>query len=131
MSGIDFNYAELNALAADIAKAPAAAKRDIPKALHVTSRKVRDGWREKLSGSPGLSQVAPTINYDIKTATVFGTGAFESEIGADRSRGSAKLANISEFGTPFHPPRGFGLAALQEQVADFEKGLGLAAGDIL
>lgn len=129
--GIDIDFSDFTRLAADIAEAPDTAKKNIPKALAVTAHKVRDGWRDRLSGSPGLSQVAPTINYDIEKATVFGAGVFTAEIGPDRSKGPAKLANISEFGTPFHPPRGFGLAALQEQVADFEKGLGFAVGDIL
>lgn len=129
--GFSFDYAEFDRLAADIAEAPREARKGIRKAVEVTSRYVKDGWNTKLSGSEGLSQVAPTIDYEIKGDTVFGTSEITSEIGANRSDSSAKLANISEFGTTYHPPRGYGHAALQENIPDFEKGLGMAIGDIL
>lgn len=128
---ISIDFSDFDRLAADLAEAPEEAKRNIPKALEYTARNVRDGWRGRLEASPGLEGLPYAITYDIDKNTVFGVDEYRAEIGADKSRNQGPLANISEFGSIKHPPRGYGLASLQEQQADFEKGLGIAIGDIL
>lgn len=126
-----FDYGEFDRLSADIAEAPKNANKGIMAAFKVTSHNVRDGWREKLSGSPGFEALPYAITYDVEQRSIFGVGMVTAEIGADKSRAQGPLANISEFGSIKHPPRGYGHAALQEQHPDFEKGLGIAIGDIL
>lgn len=126
---MDFDFSDITRLVADLADVPKKSEKHITTAVKVTALKVKQAWRGKVAGSPGLGGIAPSINFDIKHNTVFGSDFTEAEIGADKGKAQGDLANVSEFGTPFHPPRGFGLAALQENIGDFEKGLGNAVDD--
>lgn len=132
MSGIEFDFTELNRLTADIAEAPRSAANNVRKAVEVTARHVKDGWKGRVEGSEGLEGLSRALSYDITGGSGIRADSIEAEIGFDKSRGGqSPLGNISEFGSIKHPPRGYGLASLQEQIPDLEKGLGMAIGDIL
>jgi hypothetical protein len=128
--GFSIDFSEFDKLTADIAAAPREAAPNISKAIEVTARHVKDGWKGRVEGSVGLEGLSRALSYDIKGGAGIRADAIEAEIGFDKV-GQGSLGNISEFGSIKHPPRGYGLASLGEQQADFEKGLGMAIGDIL
>lgn len=128
---IDFDFSELDRLAAQIDAAPAVAGTYIRRALEVSARHVKDKWAEKLEGEPRMPHAHRSITYDVKTFQGFGVSILEAEIGAETGRLQAPLVVINEFGAPANntPPRGYGHAALKETEADYEEGLGKAIAD--
>ena len=126
-----FDFSELDRLAADIGEVPAKSGPKIRKALEVTSRYVRDSWRDKLKGSISFKHLPGAVTYDIVTFQGFGASVFQAEIGFDKGRPQGALGNLSEFGKPGQAPMGFGHASLLENQADFEKGIDIAIGDAL
>jgi len=128
----DFNFDELDRLAADLGEVPKKTGPKIRAALEVTSRKVKDTWKDKLKGGGGeLKHLHGAVSYDITTFQGFGASVFKSEIGFDKSKTQGKLGSISEFGTPKTAPRGFGHASLQENQDDFKTGLDIAIAQAL
>lgn len=127
----EFDFSEFDRLAADLDKVARSAKSNVRKAVEVTARKVKDAWRDKLKGSETLPALPYAVTYDIKGAQVFGTDFIEAEIGFDKSRPQGALGNVSEFGTPTVGARGYGLASLEENQADFVEGLRIAADETL
>jgi len=128
----DFDFSELSQLAADLGEVPKKTGPKIRAALEVTSRKVKDSWKDKLAGGLGeLKHLPRAVSYDIDTFQGFGASVFKAEIGFDKSKRQGALGNISEFGTPTTPPRGFGHAALQENQDDFKAGLEIAIAQAL
>lgn len=129
--GFTIDFSEFDKLTADIAEAPRESAKNVRKAVEVTARYVKDGWKGRVEGSVGLEGLSRALSYDITGGAGIRANSIEAEIGFDKGRGQGALGNISEYGSVKHPPRGYGLASLQEQQADFEKGLGMAIGDIL
>jgi hypothetical protein len=127
----DFNYEDLDRLAADLGEVPKKTGPLLRKALEVTSRNVKDSWRSKLNGSRTLPGLPAAVSYDVSTFRGFGASVFQAEIGFDKDKPQGALGNISEYGTPKIAPRGFGHAALQENTGDFEKGIELAVDQAL
>ena len=127
----DFDFSELDRLAADLGEVPAKSGPLIRKALEVTSRYVRDSWRDKLKGSISFKHLPGAVTYDIATFKGFGASIFQAEIGFDKDRPQGALGTFSEFGKPGQPPMGFGHASLLENQDDFQKGINLAIGDAL
>lgn len=123
----DLNFSEIDKLAADLGTVARETQPNVRKALEVTARKVKDGWRDKLKGSATLPGLPGAVSYDIEEPG----GSVEAEIGFDKGRRQGALGNVSEFGTPTVGPRGFGLATLEENQEDFIKGISKAAGDTL
>ncbi len=128
---VSFNFDELNTLAADLGEIPRSARKNVRAALQVTARNVKDAWRGKLEGSETLPALPYAVTYDVDANKVFGVDVLRAEIGFDKSRSQGPLGNISEFGTPSTPPRGFGHAALEENQADFERGISIALDETL
>ena len=122
----DFDFTDLSKLAADLQNA-ADAVPNVKKATEVTARKVKDAWRDKLKGSSTLPALPYAVTYDTKTTR----GAVEGEVGFDKSRPQGPLGNISEFGSVNNAPRGFGLASLEENQADYVTGIERAIDDTL
>lgn len=122
----EFDFSELNKLAADIAAVPEKAGPNIVKAIHVTSNKVMKGWRDRLRGSATLPALPYALSYEVSSTAGLELSTIESEIGFQKGRKQAAFGHISEFGSINNPPRGFGLASLQEQLDDFEAGLAKA-----
>jgi hypothetical protein len=129
MASIDAS--DIFKLAADLGEVPKTTGPYLGKALGVTSLKVKQAWAEKVGS--GLNPALPyAIDYTVKGGRGAGGGSLmESEIGFNKSRRAGALGNISEYGTLFHPPRGFGAAALQENIDDFEKGIDFALATAL
>lgn len=126
---IEFDFSELDALTADLTRAPKVAAENVGKALRVTAHKVRDDWREPLSGSEYLPGGAAAVSYDLKGAASLTGSALSAEIGPEL-KGQGPLVGMLEYGTPTVGPRGYGLAALQKNEADFIDGIN-KAGDVL
>lgn len=122
----DFDFSDISKLAADLGDA-ADAIPNVKKAATVTSLKVKNAWRDKLRGSSTLPALPFAVSYDVKADA----GSVEAEIGFDKSKNQGALGNISEFGSVNNAPRGFGLASLEENQADFVKGIEQAIDDTL
>jgi len=127
-----FDFSEINQLAADLGKQPALTGKKLRQAVEVTARHVKDAWAKKLEGEPRLPHAPRSITYDIK-ATPGDISTIEAEIGAERGRLQAPIVTVIEFGAPGNnlAPRGYGAGALNDNEADFVKGLELAAEIIL
>jgi hypothetical protein len=124
---------ELDKLAADLGRVPDGAGKKIRQAVEVGARNVKDGWRQKISGSRGVSHGAASISYDIKGGASTTGSEVSAEIGPvlNGPGGQGPIVGLIEMGTPTLSPRGYGLAALQEEQADFEKGLEIAIDQAL
>ena len=129
--GADFDFSELNYLSADIAEAATGVNANLRTALEVTARHVKDAWKGKLEGSETLPALPYAVTYDVDETNLFGVDVIRAEIGFDKSRTQGPVGNISEFGTPSTPPRGYGHAALEENQEDFERGVGIALDQTL
>lgn len=129
---IEFDFSEINKLAADLGKVPDDAGKKIRQAVEVTSRHIKDAWAEKLTGENGVPHAPRSITYELK-ATPGATSTLEAEIGAERGRLQAAIVTVLEFGAPGNnlAPRGYGHGALQDNEADFVKGLTMAAEIVL
>jgi len=137
---ISFNFDEIYKLAADLGKVSANAGPKIVAATEVTARHVKDSWRQKLTGANYLPYAAKSISYDLGSTgqslirEAFNSGSFNlanavvAEIGPDLG-GQGSLVGIVEYGSPTLAPRGYGAAALQENMDDFQKGLEKAVLD--
>lgn len=123
---IGSDASELGRLAADLGKVADNAVPNIRKALDVTSGKIRKTWREKLGRSPTLPGLPGALSWDVTGEASLTGSVLQSEIGFDKQRYQGPLGNISEFGTPTVTGRGFGLASLHENEADFQRGLEIA-----
>jgi hypothetical protein len=124
----DIDSTDIFKLVADLGEAPQNVGEYVAKALGVTSLKVKQTWAAKVGR--GIHPSLPSaIDYSIKGASGrFGTGRsyIEAEIGFNKGRFAGPLGNISEYGSLYHPARGFGLASLQENEADLEAGIAFA-----
>lgn len=131
--GIRMDTSELDNLVADIGKAPGIVAANVVKAVAVSAQHVKEDWQEPLKGSATLPAGAASITYDIEGAAsaLLGRSAVTAEIGPELGRAQGPLVGMLEYGTPTTGPRGFGLAALAKNVADFERGVSMAAEDVL
>lgn len=124
--GFTVDFSDLNKLAADLASAPERAVPKIRKAVEVTARNVKEDWRKPLQGSATVPGGAASISYDME---LDGDG-IGAEIGPEL-KGQGPIVGMLEYGTPTTGPTGYGHAALQQNEADFEKGLSIALSDVL
>lgn len=133
MSGISFDFSEIQLLAADLGDAPRDAGKRIRQATEVSARKVKDAWADKLKGENGLPHAPRSITYDLIAQPGDEQSTISAEIGPERGRLQAPIVVVIEFGAPGNntPPRGYGAGALFETAEDFEKGLSIAIGDPL
>jgi hypothetical protein len=123
----DFDLTGLDKLTADLLGAGVEALPFVRQAVQGTALGVKKSWQGKVSGSRGLGGLARTVSYD----TEIKGGAVTAEIGYDKGRGQGPLGNISEFGSKYHAPRGYGAAALHENEDDFVRGIEHAVDDAL
>lgn len=92
---------------------------------------IKRSWSASAATSRHFGQIAPTISYDIRGGGDLGSLTIEAEIGPDKRRRSARLANIYIFGTS----RGGGTGQdpqsfLDAEIPAFEKYLADIAEDI-
>lgn len=130
---INFDFHEINALAADLGAQPGISGVKIRQAVEITARHVKDTWAAKLKGTEGVPHGARSITYDLEAVAGEEASSISAVIGAEDGRLQAPIVAVLEFGAPGNnlSPRGYGAGALQENQDDFTKGLELAAGDIL
>lgn len=120
--GIEFDFSELNKLAADIGNVPASVIPNVRKAVEVTARNIKDDWRDAAKrANPGHARRYPsTIDYDMQLD-------FDGAIGAvigPKLGGQGSLGFLEEAGGGVRaaPQRNVD-KALRNNLADFEKGI--------
>lgn len=125
----DFDFSELDSLAADLGEVPKNAGPLINSALQHTAVEVKKSWQKRVKGAKHLPGLPAAIDYDVSTFQGFGASVLKIEVGFNKDKPQGALGNVNEFGTPLVAGRGHGMAALEDNIADFEKGLGDAARD--
>ena len=129
----DFDFAELNALSADLGKVAGNTGPFINSAVQFTSNLIKEAAQKSVSSSsnPRWKALPSAIDYEVTTFQGFGASVIQSDIGYDKSKDAGKLGNVREYGTPRVPPHLDLQTALTENEADFEKGLRDAIDDAL
>lgn len=123
---INFDFSEVNKLAADLGDAPDRVKANARKALQVTATNIKADWRSGANRT-GLGGYAADITYKIKAST----GGIEAEIGpTPGDAGSFGLVEDAT-GDVRSAPQHAGRDALKKNEADFIKGLVIALDDLL
>jgi hypothetical protein len=123
----DYDFSDVSKLAADLGRVPDNAGPFLRQAITGTSMGVKKAWQQPLKGSATLPGLVSALSFDIKSDGK----SIESEIGFDLGRGQGPLGGISEFGSPTIAGRGYGLKALEDNQADFVKGIEAALDDAL
>lgn len=113
----------LNVVVDDLNAFPQRLAVNVRKAVQVTSHKVRDDARSRISGHKYLPHYPRTITYDVK-ATAEG---FEGEIGPDKSlRGQAPFGAFLEYGSVHNAPLPHLGPALDANAEDLVTGIEIA-----
>lgn len=97
----------------------------VRKAVQFNATLVKNDWRAKLQGNPYAPRVPFSITYDTRELA----GGVEAEIGAEKGTGKqGGVALLLEYGAPARGlgARGYGIAALQDNLVDLEQGIGKA-----
>lgn len=120
---------DLQRLSVDLGNYAAAAGREIAQAVEFNARLVKDAWRGKVSGNEYAPRAPFSIDYERKgLASAVGSN-IDFEIGARKGVGKqGGVVLLLEYGAPKKAlgARGFGAAALQENVDDLEQGIAKA-----
>ena len=129
MSSMEFDFSEIDKLAADLGDVPKNAGKFIRKAVEVSARHVKDDWRKPLEGSQSVPGGARTISYDLTGGEAIRGSEITAEIGPEIGGiGSVVSALEDGFGGR-QGPLGYGAAALQMNEEDFQTGLEQALED--
>jgi hypothetical protein len=112
----DFDFSELNELFVDLEKIPQGAVDNVRKATTKAAVEVKEGWRDRLAGSPTLPHAARSIRFDLYGGQAIRGDTISAEVapktGGKGQQGS--LVWVAEFGSLGSAPRGYGRAALQD-----------------
>ncbi len=131
----EFDFSELDTLAADLDGAASNVGPYARKAVEVSARNVKDGARRRVRGRKHFKQGANAIDYELKGFQGFGATVLDAEIGYDKDHASGKLGNLIEYGAPGASnqlaPGSELQAALQETREDFVTGIEQAVDDAL
>lgn len=92
------------------------------KAVQVTSQKVRDDARNRITGHKYL----PAYPYSITYSTKYTGDGIEGEIGPDKGRPQGPLGNIIEYGTSKNAPLPHLGPALDANAEDLVTGIEIA-----
>ena len=98
MAGIEFDTTELTAFAARLEGAAKATEKQVHAVVQRGAMNIKKQMRAEMSASRHFKGAARSITYDLRTASGFGGGSVEAEIGPTRGR-PGSLANIAYFGT--------------------------------
>jgi len=122
----DFEFGELDRLAADLGEVPKHVGPRINSAIQRTSMLVKKDAAKGLTGQ--WSGARSAIDYEIKTFQGFGASVIQAEIGYNKSLRGGPLGNLREFGAPKNSlaPHNDLKNALEANRDDFEKGLTIA-----
>lgn len=130
---IEFDFSEVNRLAADLGDAPAKVIPNVRKAVEVTARNVKDDWR---SGAKALSgahakRYPGSIDYTMELNTDGEIGAeIGPSLGGRWGQGSLGILEDAPGGVGSRPQKA-GTKAAKKAEKDFENGLLKAVGDVL
>jgi hypothetical protein len=125
---LSIDLSEFNKAIAQLRDLPRSTVPFVRKAVQFNVTLVKNDWRSKLQGN----EYAPRVPYSITYETRELAGAVEAEIGAEKGTGKqGGVALLLEYGAPARGlgARGYGLAALQENLDDLEQGIGRALDD--
>jgi hypothetical protein len=130
--GIEFDFSELNKLAADIDIAADGIAGPLKVALNVTSNRIKRAAQRKVGARRHFRQAARAITFDVNSRK----RSLESEIGYEKGRGgAAHLGNLIEFGAPGSPnaltPGNELASSLAENEEDFMRGVLRAVDDAM
>lgn len=126
---------DLGVLEADLREVAMEAGPNLEKAIEVTARNIKDDWAEgaQVRRGPGFSKrYASSIDYDMLSATVFGQGAIEAEIGPNLRKAGGAAGFLEDApGGVLSPPQHAGRDALEKNQQDFADGIAKAVIDTL
>lgn len=129
---IDFDFTEIDQLAADLGQVGKNVGRFINSAVQFTSTEVKKAAAASVGGGPWKS-LPHSIDYEVTTFQGFGVSVIKSDIGYNKAKGGGKLGNLREFGAPDSrnnlAPHNDLRNALEKNQKDFEKGLNKALED--
>lgn len=129
---IDFDFSELNSLAADLGKVADNAGPFIRSAVQFTATNVKkDAAKAVGASAKGWKPAAAAIDYDIKAEAGEGGSNLTAEVGYEKSKGAGPLGSLREFGAPGKQlaPHNDLANALEANQGDFQKGLETALKD--
>lgn len=122
----DFDFSELNKLAADLGDVPEHLRPNVRKAVQVTAHHIRDDWRDKARRT-GLGPYAKDVTYE----TSENSHGVEAEIGPTPgdagSLGIVEDAGGDVKSAPQHAAR----AAVRDNEEDFIRGILMAGVEAL
>lgn len=124
------DFSELLELAADLSAVPAAANRNVRKAIEVTARNVKDDWRQGATVSRGYAaSYAAAVDYTLK----FPGGSIDAEVGPSLGKTAGASAGFLEDapGGVAAAPQHAGRDALEANEGDFVRGLEIAIFEAL
>ena len=130
-SAITVDMSEVDRLVVDLRDFPDVAAKEVDQALEVNARNIKDSWRGKVEGNEHAPLAPYSIDYERTAVATFAGSSVDYEIGARKGIGKqGGVVLLLEFGAPKKRlgARGFGLAALSENVEDLERGITLALG---
>lgn len=108
-------FAEFEALAADLAAAPARLAELLPPVVSKGALNIKNDWRANASGNAHAPHYPASITYDIEERP----DSVSAEIGPDKNKRQGPLGNILEFGTSKNPPHLDGARALAAEAPRF------------
>lgn len=136
---IDFDFSELDKLAADLGDVGEKAGQHVRRAVEISARNVKEYWAENAKGMDHAPAFPASITYDMGAnhsllRNVFGGGganSIQADIGPDKDRTQGALGNLIEYGSRNNPPMGLGHGALQRESENFEWQISKAAHESL
>lgn len=131
--GIEFDFTELDRLAADLGKVPTQTRQNVRKAVEVTARGIKDDWRGFAKGPSGRHARAypSSIDYDIDGVGSGNTsGEIAAEIGPNLGRKQGALGFLEE-GVDQTPGQNAIPVVVRANEPDFIRGVLRAATDPL
>lgn len=129
MSDIEWDFSEIDKLAADLGEVPKNAGKFIRKAVEVTARHVKDDWRKPLLGSESVPRGASSISYDLMGGEAIRGSEITAEIGPETGGVGSLVSALEDGFGGRQGPLGYGAAALQMNEEDFQTGLEQALED--
>ncbi|WP_223690108.1 hypothetical protein [Leifsonia poae] len=126
---MNFDFSELNTLAADLGDVADDAGKNIVQAVTGSARQTQKEWRRNVGSSKHFPRLAGAVTYDVESNAAVTGSSVSAEIGYDRSRPQGPLGHIAEYGDLGSAPRSDGQHALEATQEDFVRGLIKATAD--
>lgn len=99
MTRVTADTSELRAFAADMQRLPEVLNRHVSKIVERGSLNIKNTMVADMAASTHFRQVAPSIDYEVVEANVFGVGVIEGRTGPNKARRpAAALAQFAYYG---------------------------------